>query len=246
MDFKNKVIVVIGSEGLLGKAVATEIRRNEGTVISADVVLDTDISKDNFKINIVDERSVEQMIAEVLKKYHHIDGFVNNAYPKSDDYGHFSYEAEPVEMWTNSIHEHLLGFHICNKLILKQMKSQGFGSIVNIGSIYGVVGPDFSIYEDEELRFPSSYSMIKGGIINFTRFMASYYTRFGVRINCVSPGGIANNQPETFLANYSKKCLIGRLAQASEIAKPICFLLSEDASYIIGQNIIVDGGWTII
>ena len=120
------------------------------------------------------------------------------------------------------------------------------GSIVNMTSIYGVVGNDFSVYENTGIGTAAPYSAIKGGIINFTRYLASYYGKQGVRVNCVSPGGIFNNQDPIFVANYEKKVPMGRMGYPDDIAPSVSFLLSEDARYITGHNLIVDGGWIII
>ena len=113
-------------------------------------------------------------------------------------------------------------------------------------SIYGVVGNDLTMYENTSINTAAPYSAIKGGVINFTRYLASYYGRNGVRINCVSPGGIFDNQHETFVSNYEKKVPMGRMGNPDDIAPAVSFLLSDEAKYITGQNLIVDGGWTVI
>jgi NAD(P)-dependent dehydrogenase (short-subunit alcohol dehydrogenase family) len=126
------------------------------------------------------------------------------------------------------------------------MKKQGYGNIVNIGSIYGIVAPDFSIYENTAFTMPAAYSAIKGGIINFTKYLANYYANFNIRVNCVSPGGIFNNQDINFVKKYETKVPLKKMARPDQVAPSIIFLLSESASYITGHNLIVDGGWTIL
>ena len=126
------------------------------------------------------------------------------------------------------------------------MKSQNSGSIINMGSIYGVVGNDFTIYEGTKLTSAAAYSAIKGGIINFTRYLASYFGKYNIRANCVSPGGIFDNQNEVFVKNYEHKVPMKRMGSPDDIAPSIAFLLSDDSKYITGQNLIIDGGWTII
>ncbi|MEK7333547.1 MAG: SDR family oxidoreductase, partial [Nitrospirota bacterium] len=118
------------------------------------------------------------------------------------------------------------------------------GTIINLASIYGVVAPDFSIYEGTEMTMPVAYSAIKGGIIALTRYIATYYAKYNVRANTVSPGGIFDNQQETFVKRYSDKTPLGRMGSPSEVTGAVVFLASEAASYITGQNLIVDGGWT--
>ena len=126
------------------------------------------------------------------------------------------------------------------------MKNQKFGSIVNIASIYGVVGPDFSVYNGTEMTMPAAYSAIKGAQINFTRYLASYYGKYNINVNCVSPGGIFNSQNATFVENYNKKVPMQRMGTPQDISPTVAFLLTENAKYITGQNIIIDGGWTAI
>jgi NAD(P)-dependent dehydrogenase (short-subunit alcohol dehydrogenase family) len=126
------------------------------------------------------------------------------------------------------------------------MKEQKKGSIVNISSIYGVVGPDFGVYEGTEMTLPAAYSAIKGGIINFSRYLAAYLGPNGVRVNCISPGGIFDNQNPVFVENYNKKVPMKRMGLPIDISPAVTFLLSEEASYITGQNIAIDGGWTCI
>jgi NAD(P)-dependent dehydrogenase (short-subunit alcohol dehydrogenase family) len=126
------------------------------------------------------------------------------------------------------------------------MAKQSFGSVVNITSIYGIVGPDFGVYEGTKMTMPAAYSAIKGGVINFSRYLASYYGKFGIRVNCVSPGGIFDNQPVQFVTNYEAKVPMKRMGLPKDISPTISFLLSEGSSYITGQNIVVDGGWTAI
>ena len=126
------------------------------------------------------------------------------------------------------------------------MVNRKFGSIINIGSIYGVVGPDFNVYENTELTMPAAYSAIKGGVINFTRYLASYYGKDNIRVNCVSPGGIFNNQTTEFVKNYEYKVPMKRMGNPEDISPAVSFLLSDDSTYITGQNLTIDGGWIAI
>ena len=127
------------------------------------------------------------------------------------------------------------------------MNQQGAGSIVNIASIYGMVGPDFTIYEGTPVHNTVSYSFAKGGMLNMTRYLASYLAPHGVRVNAISPGGVETAQtPGSFLANYNRKVPMRRMAQGLDLQGAAVFLASDAAAYITGQNIAVDGGWTAI
>ena len=120
------------------------------------------------------------------------------------------------------------------------------GSIINIASIYGTVGNDFNLYKNTGLNPPAAYSAIKGGLINFTRYLASYYGEYNIRVNCISPGGVFDNQSPKFVTNYINKVPLNRMAEPEDISPLISFMLSKKASYITGQNFIVDGGYTSI
>ena len=132
------------------------------------------------------------------------------------------------------------------QLVSSHMVKSKKGSIVNIASIYGVVGPDFNIYDNTELTMPAAYSAIKGGIISFTRYLASYLGPMCIRTNAVSPGGIFDNQNPKFVEQYTSKVPMRRMGNPDDISPVVVFLLSEDSKYITGQNILVDGGLTAI
>jgi len=124
------------------------------------------------------------------------------------------------------------------------MKRNQGGTIINFGSTYGVVGPKFSIYEGTEMTSPAPYSAIKGGIINFTRYLATYYASHNIRVNAICPGGIFDEQNEKFVEKYNENTPMGRMGKPEEIAGPVLFLASEASSYITGEVLMVDGGWT--
>ena|SRR2546423_8819029 len=243
-SLKDKIIVVTGGNGLLGKNIVHRLENAEAEVISADInVVSSD--KQSIFLDISKETSVYEAINEVLKKFGKIDGWVNNAYPRTKDWGN---KLEDVDFgsWRENIDMHLNGYFICSKAISEQMKKQKSGSIINMSSIYGVIAPDFSIYEGTEMTMPVAYSAIKGGIINLTRYFAAYYGPYNVRINSISPGGIFDNQNEKFVNNYNKKVPLRKMGTPSDISSSVHFLLSDEASYITGHNLMVDGGRSII
>lgn len=242
---EGKVIIVTGGSGLIGTAIVDHLKQQDAIVINAEINAETDIDSGNIKCDITDEASINHLLELVLTKFGRIDGLVNNAYPRTSDWG-AKFEDIPIESWKQNIDMQLNStFVLCQK-VLKQMQLQHTGSIVNIASIYGVVGNDFTIYEGYGGTSPAAYAAIKGGIINFSRYLASYYGKYNIRVNCVSPGGIKDKQHPSFIERYENKSPLKRMGEAHEIAPAVTFLLSDEASFITGHNLMVDGGWTAI
>lgn len=242
---ENKVIIITGGSGLLGRNMVEQVKADGAICINADVESANDIENGTVCCDVTDERSIAAAIKEVVATFGRIDGLVNNAYPRTKDWGD-QFENVKYDSWKVNVDLQMNSvFSLCQQT-LAIMKEQRSGSIVNIASIYGEVGPDFTIYEGTDMTMPAAYSAIKGGIINFTRYLASYYGSYGVRVNCLSPGGIFDSQPKPFVINYEKKVPMRRMGTPADIAPPVAFLLSEEAAYITGQNLIVDGGWTSI
>ena len=245
MDNKSRIVIVTGGSGLLGKAILEDLRRKGNTTINFDVNVENDIENGMVQCDVTNDQSVRDSMNAVFKKFGAIHGLVNNAYPRTKDWG-VPFEDDDLISWRKNVDLQMNSYVSCCQAALKIMKNQKFGSIVNITSIYGVVGNDFTIYEDTQIKPPAAYAAIKGGIVNLSRYLASFYGAFNVRVNCVSPGGIFDHQDKIFVKNYEYKVPMKRMGTPEDIAPSVSFLLSEDAGYITGQNLIVDGGWTAI
>ncbi|MCF8453563.1 MAG: SDR family oxidoreductase [Pedobacter sp.] len=241
----DKIILITGGSGLLGKSIIKKLLSEDARVINADINLDETPDLSSLLCDITSEVSVKQAVEQVIATYGRIDGLINNAYPRTDDWG-AKFEDIKLGSWKKNVDFQLNSYFFMSQEVLKRMKVQQSGSIVSIASIYGVVGPDFSVYDDTSMTMPAAYAAIKGGLINLSRYLASYYGPDGIRVNCISPGGVFNHQPDSFVEKYEAKVPLRRMAVPADISPAVLFLLSDDAAYITGQNLVIDGGWTSI
>jgi NAD(P)-dependent dehydrogenase (short-subunit alcohol dehydrogenase family) len=241
---KGKTIVVTGGNGLIGSGIIKQAQQKSASVICIDIKAG-DNDADFFQCDITDAAAIASTVTEIWKKYRKIDGWVNCAYPRTADWG-LKFEEIPLASWEKNINLQLNSVFYSCQLVLPKMAQQKNGSLVNIASIYGEVAPDFSVYEGTAMTMPAAYSAIKGGIINFSRYLAAYYGPSGIRVNCVSPGGIFDHQPDSFVKKYESKVPLRRMGKSEDIAPAVTFLLSDEAAYITGHNLMVDGGWTAV
>lgn len=257
-DLSGKIVIITGGAGLIGKAYVEACAQYGAIVIFVDIndtaanKVVADVKKKTHnqnvfhqKCSIVNKGEIKKLIDVVLKRHGKIDALVNNAYPKSKNYGK-KYEDVSYEDFCENLNLHLGGYYLMTHELSLVMMKQKSGVIVNMGSHYGFAAPRFEIYEGTDMTMPVEYSAIKGGIINLTRYLAAYLGKYNIRVNAISPGGVFNNQPKSFVKKYEQKVLLGkRMASVDDLAGVLVFLLSDASKYMTGQNIVVDGGLTI-
>jgi len=248
-NLSGKTALVTGGAGLIGREIVKALHEFGATAYIADVQKDKVTELLNNKrikyvhLDITSEESIAKAVDGIVKDSGNIDIFVNSAYPRTHNWG-LKFENIPLEAWKQNVDNQLGGFFCCCQKVAEIMRARGGGSIINLGSTYGVVAPDFSIYEGTEMTMPAAYAAIKGGTIAFTRYLATYYAQYNIRANTISPGGILDNQTPAFVEKYSRKTPLGRMGKPEDIAGAVVFLASDASSYVTGHNLLVDGGWT--
>jgi NAD(P)-dependent dehydrogenase (short-subunit alcohol dehydrogenase family) len=261
-DLNNKTAIVTGAIGLIGKEHCKALSEAGANVVVADLdemecqkfskTLSTESM--GISLDVTNPDSIKDLRDIVLEKFGHIDILVNNAAindmfenPKAAS-EQSKLENYPLELWQKSIDVNLTGVFLCSQILGTVMAEQKSGSIINIGSTYGITAPDQSLYikENGSQSFykPPAYSATKGAVIMFTKYLASYWGHKGVRVNTLSPGGVENSQDQFFIQKYSTKTPLGRMAQPGDYKGALIFLASDASTYMTGANLIVDGGWT--
>ena len=232
--------LVTGGSGLLGVEVVAGLAAAGARVFAADILpAEVAGAVGSVSLDVTSATSIAAAFDEVGR----VDTVVNCAYPRTADWGTDIADV-PLASFDENLRMHLGGYFAVSREAAERMAAAGGGSIINFASIYGMVGPTWEIYEGTPMTMPVAYSAIKGGIINLTRFLATRYGASGVRVNTISPGGIFDGQPESFVAAYGERTPLGRMARRDEIVGPVVFLASPAASYVTGHNLVVDGGWT--
>lgn len=257
MSLTEKVVVVTGGAGLLGKEFIEAVVKNHGIGVIADlsgirgVELEREM-KEKYgndailfsSLDISSEKNINELIVLLHKRFGRIDALVNNAYPRNKNFGTDFFNVKYDDFCQN-INLNLGGYFLTSQLFSKYFLKQGRGNIINISSIYGVIAPRFEIYEGTKLTTPIEYAIIKSAIIHFTKYLAKYLKGTGIRVNCLSPGGIFDRQPEQFIQNYNRFCNKKGMLDSKDISGTMVYLLSEMSCYLTGQNIVVDDGFTL-
>jgi len=266
-DLTGCVAVVTGGVGLLG----TEFCRTLAEAGAAVAVVDLNASASQgtadtltksghqavaITADITRPDSVNTMVEKTVSTFGRLDILVNSAAldPKFDPDAikkgitPGAFEDYPLDQWNAAINVNLTGMFLVTQACAKQMLAQGKkGSIINICSTYGLNGPDQGIYVNDGERVaykPVYYTVTKAGVLGFTKYLAAYYAGTEIRVNALTPGGVFNNHEDYFVKNYSAKTILGRMARKDEMNGALLFLASDASSYMTGNNLVIDGGWT--
>lgn len=251
-DLSGKVILLTGGSGLYGRGLTADLASAGATLIIASrnlANLEAVACEETAKGHTViaeqydqgSDASIAVLLQSIVERYGRIDGLVNNSVIRP--MGSAPSLAEGLE---TSMQINATGVILMHQHFAAQMASQGEGgSIVNIGSMQGMIGPNFSLYKGTDMPPPPpDYFFHKGGMINLSKYYAGLYGAQGVRVNCLSPGGFFTQQPEPFLSNYTAQTYLKRMADPEDLGGAVIFLLSAAAKYITGVNLPIDGGYT--
>ena len=266
-SLKDRVAVVTGGGGQLGgefcltlaeagAAVAIVDLNSEAIDKTVERLVNSGYKAKGIVTDITKPDSVDALIDSVLSTFGHLDILVNSAAldPKFDPQAAAkgiapgAFEDYPLEQWNTALNVNLTGMFLVTQACVKPMLAAGKkGSIINICSTYGLNGPDQRIYIKGGKRVafkPVYYTVTKAGVMGFTKYLAAYYAGTEIRVNALTPGGVFNDHEDYFVKNYSAKTILGRMARKDEMNGALLFLASDASSYMTGNNVVVDGGWT--
>jgi NAD(P)-dependent dehydrogenase (short-subunit alcohol dehydrogenase family) len=256
---KDKVVVLTGATGRLGRHYADVISETGAHVVLVDLdqsaceALAEELASRHgtsplgVSVDITDKDAVFQAVEGIIDRYGEIDILINNAAAQQlavFDGDLCSFVDFPLEVWQSNLDVNLTGAFLCCQAVGRNFEERGAGVILNIGSIYGVVACDQRIYGDTGINSSIACETPKRGLINFARYLASWWQGKNIRVNCVSPGGVFNDQGQPFLDNYLSRTMLKRMANPDDLASAVLFLISDASGWITGENLIVDGGWS--
>lgn len=252
-----KIIIVTGGAGYYGKPICFALAeagayvivasRNENSCKRlAEELNGKGLQAAGYHLDLADENSIHSFVKAVVERFGRIDVLINNAVSRE---GYSDLEQVTKESWETSMAVNSTGLVLLTKDVIVQMRQQGHGNIINIGSIQGAVGPNFPVYGETGMSSPVNYTWDKWAMVGFTKWIANYYGKYNIRCNCIGPGGYGPGVSETFgenefVRNYKKLTPLGRFADDEDIKGPVIFLASDASGYITGHNLLVDGGWT--
>jgi 2-deoxy-D-gluconate 3-dehydrogenase len=264
-SLKGRTAVVTGGAGLLGMQFTQTLGQAGANVVVADIdmtaaqthtqsLTQQGIHAIALQVDVTQPESVENMVQNTLKTFSRLDILVNSAAidPKFDpqhvgEQNTNAFEHYALEKWQKTIDVNLTGTFLASQACARAMVAQGSGVIINVCSIYGLVGPDQGIYPEINGHHqfkPVDYSVTKAGILGFTRYLAGYYAGKNIRVNALTPGGVYNGHDEAFTHHYSDKVILKRMAELDEMNGALLFLASDASKYMTGANLVLDGGYT--
>jgi NAD(P)-dependent dehydrogenase (short-subunit alcohol dehydrogenase family) len=249
-SLKGRVAVVTGGSGLYGRQIAEALaeagartimasRNIEKLRAQAAFFREADVAVEVLQYDQSSEASIKQLLKQSLDLAGRVDILVNNSVlrPMKD-------WSDPATDFAKSMEVNATGLFVMTRTFGDYMAAQGRGSIINVGSIQGVVGPDFTLYEGLNWGAPPDYFFHKGGLLQVTRYAAAVLGPRGVRVNAITPGGFFNHQDESFVKRYNARTFLGRMANETDIKGAIVYLASDAAAYVTGANVVIDGGYT--
>jgi NAD(P)-dependent dehydrogenase (short-subunit alcohol dehydrogenase family) len=254
-DLSSKIIIITGGAGLLGSRLAEIIISNNGTPIILDndnkkiIKLKKNVNKKNLiechKVDITNKKQIKKTIDKIYKKYKKIDCLINNAgYNPKLGLKNNKFENLTIKQWEKEIKIGLTGSLVVTQETVKKMIKQRNGNIINISSDLGVIAPNQTLYSKNNKK-PISYSVVKHGIIGFSKYLATYLAEYNIRSNSLCPGGISNNQPKEFISKIKKLIPLKRMAKINDYDGIILYLCSDYSSYMTGSTIVCDGGRSV-
>jgi NAD(P)-dependent dehydrogenase (short-subunit alcohol dehydrogenase family) len=268
-DLTGRVAVITGGAGILGSQHAAAIAEAGGHAVIADLCEDAakrtareigcvyGVETLAVNVDISNKSRVERMVGTVIRRFGRIDILINNAAltvkgggQRAQEY-FAPFEDYPLELWEAALRINLTGAFLCCQAVGRQMVAQRSGVILNIASDVANISPDHRIYEGAlsphtglPFNTPIGYATTKAALINFTRYLATYWADKGIRVNCLSPGGVRAGHDAHFVEQLTSRIPLGRMAAPGEYKAAVLFLISDASSYMTGANLIVDGGRT--
>ena len=251
-DVSGRVIVLTGACGLAGRTLAPALAERGARMVLVDIVAADPVAAAEalggdalgIACDVAAADEVAAAAAAVTERFGHADVLINAHQHKPQGFLEARAEDFPEELWDAVMDVNLKGLFLACREFGRRMLERGSGSVVNLGSTYGLVSSNPDLYAANSLGNPLVYSASKGGVLMLTRYLGAHWASRGVRVNCVTPHGILNAHEDDFIRRFEAKSPMGRMMHADELVGAVLFLASDASSYATGSNVVVDGGWT--